>query len=143
LKATVKGREIGDGLISLLEGHDNRMTSAEIVLILESKTLGWQTDEARMARNDKVDTIKALAEECPTVGGIREKIKEIFDDNDKPGVLFSTIHKAKGCEWDRGFLIHPEQIPHKLAKTPEALEQERNLDYVWRTRFRKERYTVV
>lgn len=143
LKATVKGREIGDGLIALLEGQDNRMASAEIVQILESKTLGWQTDEARMARNDKVETIKALAEQCPTVGDIRSSIKDIFDDNDKPGVLFSTIHKAKGCEWDRGFLIHPEQIPHKLAKTPEAREQERNLDYVWRTRFRKERYTVI
>jgi len=143
LKATVKGRDIGDGLISLLD-EDDRTPSAEMVLILESKgPKGFQSDEARMARNDKVDTIKALAEQCATVGEIRKAIKDIFDDNEKPGVLYSTIHKAKGCEWDRGFLIHPELIPHKLAKTPEALEQERNLDYVWRTRFRKERYTVV
>lgn len=143
LKATVKGREIGDGLIAMLDDCDNRLSSTEMVEILERSATGYQTDEARMARNDKVDTIKALAERCATVGDIRQSIKDIFDDNECAGVLYSTIHKAKGCEWDRGFLIHPEQLPHKLAKTPEALEQERNLDYVWRTRFRKERYTVV
>ena len=143
LKGTVKGRDIGDGLLSLLEGHDNRMPSSEVVLILASVKKGYQTDEARMARDDKVETIKALAENCETVGEIRSSIKEIFDDNDKPGVLFSTIHKAKGTEYDRIYLLHPEKIPHKLATTPEALEQERNIDYVARTRGRKEFYRVI
>lgn len=144
LKGTVKGREIGEGLIAMIEGCDDDMPSPEVIVMLESKApKGYQTDEARMARNDKVDTIKALAQDCADAYTIRKAIGDIFDDNDRPGVLYSTIHKAKGCEWDRGFLIHPEKLPHKLAKTPEALEQERNLDYVWRTRFRKERYTVV
>lgn len=143
LRGKVAGREIGENLTMMLDDFDNQMTSAEVIGLLDAKPVGYQSDEARMARNDKVDTIKALGERCLTVGDIIKTIKMIFDDSNTPGVLYSTIHKAKGREWDRGFLIHPEKLPHKLAKTDEALDQERNLDYVWRTRFKRERYTVA
>jgi superfamily I DNA/RNA helicase len=62
-----------------------------------------------------------------------------FDPDDKTngkGIILSTIHRAKGMEWDRVFFLLPELIPSKAARALGGwhLEQEANLDYVARTR---------
>lgn len=48
--------------------------------------------------------------------------------------LLSTGHRAKGLEAKRVFILRPDLIPHKLAKTKEAREQEANLMWVMTTR---------
>lgn len=52
------------------------------------------------------------------------------------GILFSSIHKAKGLEADRVFILDLKgaSIPHPMAKSDWAKKQEYNLKYVAITR---------
>jgi DNA helicase-2/ATP-dependent DNA helicase PcrA len=57
----------------------------------------------------------------------------IFSD-DQVGVVFSSVHRAKGLEAKRVYILSPELMPHKMATKPWELEQERNIEYVAITR---------
>lgn len=58
-------------------------------------------------------------------------------------IIFSSIHRAKGLEANRVFILSPENLPHYLATTPQELLQEKNLHYVAITRAKKELIYVV
>ena len=63
------------------------------------------------------------------------KINAIFSDNaENGGIILSTIHKSKGLEADRVFIIHSELMPSKFAKKAWERTQEKNLIYVAYTR---------
>jgi DNA helicase-2/ATP-dependent DNA helicase PcrA len=54
-------------------------------------------------------------------------------------LILSTIHSAKGCEWDAVYIIHASDgnIPSDMATgSPEQIEEERRLLYVAMTRAR-------
>ena len=60
-------------------------------------------------------------------------------------VILSTVHSAKGGEWDVVFLIHASDgnIPSDMSlSTPEGLEEERRLCYVALTRARDHLYVT-
>ncbi|HUQ38852.1 MAG TPA: ATP-dependent helicase [Acidimicrobiales bacterium] len=60
-------------------------------------------------------------------------------------LILSTVHSAKGGEWDVVFLIHASDgnIPSDMAlSTPEGLEEERRLLYVALTRARDHLYVT-
>jgi len=52
--------------------------------------------------------------------------------------MLSTIHKAKGLEADRVFLLQPELIPSKFAVEDWEIEQEQKLLFVAYSRPKKE-----
>ena len=54
----------------------------------------------------------------------------------KDGITLSTMHRAKGLEWDYVFIINcvDGTIPHSNPMTPEEIEEERRLFYVAMTR---------
>ena len=54
----------------------------------------------------------------------------------------STIHKSKGLEADNIFIIEPQLMPAKWAQQEWEFEQEKNLDYVARTRAKHNLYYV-
>jgi DNA helicase II / ATP-dependent DNA helicase PcrA len=58
---------------------------------------------------------------------------------DQGGVTLSTLHKAKGLEWDAVFLVALTEgsLPSAYAKTAEQLSEERRLFYVGITRARR------
>lgn len=56
----------------------------------------------------------------------------------KTPMKLSTIHKAKGLENDKIFLICPELIPSRFATQLWQLKQEQNLLYVAITRAKKD-----
>jgi DNA helicase-2/ATP-dependent DNA helicase PcrA len=61
---------------------------------------------------------------------------------DEEYVVLSTIHSAKGCEWDVVYLIHAADgvIPSDMADGDAAYDEERRLLYVAMTRARDDLY---
>lgn len=113
---------------------------------------------------DQIDTLEALVEgflltgpEDTSVVALKAFIESKFegeegdqdeDGNPKEGprpVVFSTVHKAKGLETDRVFIIEPSKMPHPMAmKSGKAWqkEQEYNILYVAITRPRHSLFFV-
>lgn len=120
-----------------------------------------------IALQDKHDCLVAFTEGCQTVADVENKIGSVFADKRCPkcgkayrtedkvcsvpscrsaelelpsGVRLSSIHRSKGLEADRVFLLQPEgaTVPHPMAKKQWELEQEWNLKYVALTRARRE-----
>lgn len=85
---------------------------------------------------DKVNALLFLAKLSSNIDDLKSKINTIFTDNVK-GVVLSTIHKAKGLEADRVFIIRPDLIPLPNTRGWQ-LNQEKNLEYVAYTRAKKE-----
>src|SRR5262249_2774348 len=61
---------------------------------------------------------------------------------DEEYVVLSTIHSAKGCEWDVVYIIHAADgvIPSDMSDGEAAYEEERRLLYVAMTRARDALY---
>lgn len=147
-KATVRGRDIGAGLQKLSE---RLMRKTGNWLDYWSALDAWQhAQTARCTRkgqeatiqwiDDQADTLRAIAERCDSLSELTETICSVFDDQQGEGVIFSSIHKAKGLEADRVVYLAPELVPHPMAlKTgrSEIIQQEHNLDYVARTRAKR------
>jgi DNA helicase-2/ATP-dependent DNA helicase PcrA len=94
----------------------------------------WDSEAALMAC---YETINADDTERLCV-----EIAYLFSD-DRPGVWLSTVHKAKGLEEDRVFILKPSRLPlvWKGQQSWER-EQELNLKYVAVTRAKKELFFV-
>ena len=88
------------------------------------------------AIHDRYDAIEALCEGASDVGEAMLNLEKIFDG--KRGVKLSTIHKAKGLEADNVYFLGRAELPCKWAKTPEAIQQEKNLIYVGITRAKRQ-----
>ena len=54
-------------------------------------------------------------------------------------IILSTVHQAKGLEWEVVFLMHltSDSFPHSLCTTKDEIEEERRLFYVAITRAKK------
>jgi DNA helicase-2/ATP-dependent DNA helicase PcrA len=64
---------------------------------------------------------------------------------DEDWLVLSTIHSAKGCEWDAVYLIHAADgcLPSDMSTgTEEEIDEERRLTYVAMTRARNFLYVV-
>ena len=63
---------------------------------------------------------------------------------DEEYVVLSTIHSAKGCEWDVVYVIHAADgvLPSDMVKEEADLEEERRLLYVAMTRARNVLYVT-
>jgi superfamily I DNA/RNA helicase len=109
---------------------------SEVVKLMSAKK------ESRAASlDDQTNTIIALASQCETISDLNVRIAEVFND-ERQGVTFSSIHKAKGLEAERVFILLPEIIPHKMSRQSWQLEQEYNLKYVAITRAKSELFFV-
>lgn len=84
--------------------------------------------------DETIKIIEVLTKENDTPEMVIDRVKKIFKETKSNGICLSTIHKSKGLEADRVFILHPELMPSNQAKTPTELEQENNLIYVAYTR---------
>ena len=148
-KACVRGRDIGASLIEVIDRFDTEsMTEFSIrldeyfrrefeKLIDHGKEL--QADNLK----DRVETILMVMGECLTdeVSELRNKFKMLFSD-DRMAVTFSSIHRAKGLEADRVFILRPDLMPHPKAKQEWEAQQELNCQYVAYTRAKLSLYFV-
>lgn len=84
--------------------------------------------------NEKIQVIEALSDGLKNPNDVISKIHTIFSDTKKVGICLSNIHKSKGLESERVFILQPELMPSKYAKLDWQIEQENNLMYVAYTR---------
>ena len=114
------------------------------------RSLGWTQEppEVRGAVRDRWETLNALmmlAEEAPKGTTLREFVDELFErqagqhDPTRAAVTLSTIHAAKGLEWDSVYIagLSDGLLPISYARTEDAIDEERRLLYVGVTRARK------
>jgi DNA helicase-2/ATP-dependent DNA helicase PcrA len=144
------GKDISTGLKSTINRIAGGKTSDQMKSVeFMSRLQRWadREIERRPARKhsvlDKRDALFALTEHHQTVGAIRKHIDRLYvDENDeerrKAEFQLSTIHKAKGREWDRVGFLDAHLIPAKWARQDWELEQEDNLAYVGVTRAKQE-----
>ena len=86
-------------------------------------------------------SLSLLAESSHSVKALEKSIDEIFNPK-KNAIVLSSIHKAKGLEYDRVFLLRPDLLPNKFAKSDEELQQERNLMFVAITRSKSQFFYI-
>ena len=85
----------------------------------------------------QLDTIKSMESLPRTVKtrlDLEMFVDDMFSDEGQEGIQLSTIHRAKGLESDKVFIICPSLIPSHLATLDWELEEERHLQYVMCTR---------
>ncbi len=148
--ARARGRDIGVGLVALVRTLARRsgFTMARLAGALDAhvrhlehelqSASGGRGSEERIAMavaaaQDRAATILAIAQEARPhdAEALIAAITDIFTgDEDGRCVLLSTVHKAKGLEADRVWIIAPQTMPHPKAKTPDQIEQEDNIRYV-------------
>ena len=143
IKAVIIGRDIGRNLMALMRKvqksakvYDLHETLWELQQYADREVSKlYMADKAMRAQSlrDRVDTILALSDGCNSIGDLQTKINLVFSD-DKQGIAFSTVHKAKGLEAARVFILHPELMPYPKASKPWERQQEKNIEYVAKTR---------
>ncbi len=82
---------------------------------------------------DRVETLRFICNECSSVAELMAKIEMLFSDNNT-GVVFSSVHRAKGLEADNVYILRPDLMPHPKAKKAWETQQEMNGMYVAQTR---------
>jgi superfamily I DNA/RNA helicase len=147
----IEGKDIGAGLVALAQKwkvQDLNKLSERLVAFRNrevSKLLEKGQETKAEQVEDKVDTLLVLLARCKeqnkhNVFDLVALIKSMFSDSDdkftnKNLVTLSSVHKSKGLEWNRVFLLGREQfMPSKYAKKQWQKDQERNLIYVAVTR---------
>jgi DNA helicase-2/ATP-dependent DNA helicase PcrA len=102
------------------------------------------TEGRIQALEDRADALREayLGFDAENVKQFCKSIEGLFDD-ERPGIVLSTVHRAKGLEAPRVFIHRPEKLPLVRAKQQKwEVEQERNLTYVAYTRAKSELYFI-
>ena len=151
-KARIMGGDIGRSLIKMVEDTKRKREEwsmenmfnriyADLEKVKKSimRKEGLNSDEAKETQSyetakEKISVIEMLSKNADKPTDLIVKIDLIFSDNNKEGIVLSTIHKSKGLEADNVFIIHPELMPSKFAEQDWEIQQEENLRYVAYTR---------
>jgi superfamily I DNA/RNA helicase len=146
----VEGREIGTGLIKLarrwkLKTLDQLLNKLEDYQARQTaKFMSRDQEERVQALVDQVDCLRIVINRClslkqTSIDDLVASIESMFGntkDGEQPPVLtLSTVHKSKGREWQRVYILgRAKYMPSPYAKKAWQIEQESNLEYVAITR---------
>lgn len=148
------GRDLGKGLLSLIEKMHTPSIDKLSERLHEYRTREMQKFVERdlpakaASVADKVDCLEAILQHLPeddrTVAALQTSIRGLFgDDQDpKPRLTLSTVHKAKGKEWPQVAILCDFLMPAVYAREAWEREQEDHVQYVAWTRA-KERLIFV
>ena len=143
----ILGRDLGEGLISLVdkmnaEGMDQLEERLQAFCDRETEKFmrdgNWAAVEAVSDRIKCIQVvINSLLEDERTIPRLHASIRNLFNTQDGI-VTLSTIHRVKGMEWNRVWILRPDLLPHPLAQKTWEKIQERNLKYVAITRAKRD-----
>lgn len=122
----VVGKDIQIGLERLVGVSGAKLTDDVNKLIRKGKK------EQAANLEDRWTAVSIIARGCNSNEEVKAKIATLFASGS--GVTLSTIHKAKGLEWETVFLLDWNLLPSRYAESDAAKTQERNLQYVAVTR---------
>ncbi len=150
--ARIEGKDIGASLIGVVK----RFHANSIEHYLQ-RLEGWKQSEMKRANaksrfpeqkiteiNEKAEMLEAVCEGCTTVQSIILRLESLFIDSNrdkKPAVIFSSVHKYKGLEADKVFLLESTfrlKFNGKNPKKPDPAQEfeNQNIRYVAITRAR-------
>ena len=143
--ARIEGRDVGKALLGIV-----KKLKAKSVPHFMDKVEAWGEKQMRRwsgtknfaakseAIADHVATLQAVAEGAASVGEIEKRLLTLFADSGdkdaKPAVVLSSVHRAKGLEWNRTFLLRNTFMKSRPNMTPGDKESESNIYYVALTR---------
>ena len=153
IAARIEGRDIARQLISMA-----RTLKASNIEDFLTKLEAWkakQISRLASAKNadkkieqieDIAETLRVIAESAESVGEVERKLNDLFQDSSEPGkyapcVILSSVHKAKGLEWSRVFILSHTFARRKESK-PGDVAEAANIYYVAITRSKRELYLV-
>jgi superfamily I DNA/RNA helicase len=140
VSARIEGRDIGRQLLGMVKqfraksipDYIQRVESwfnKQVARYGKLKNADTKISTAR----DIADTLQAVADGCAGVKDIENRIYSLFQDTDsnsKPAVVLSSVHKAKGLEWERVFILN------STFRTGQGIEED-NIRYVAMTRVKR------
>lgn len=139
----VVGRDIGTGLAALVKkmkavSLPDLRSKLDAFVQKESKSLNPDQLSSLL---DRVATIDVFADNCTSPQGVIDRIEGMFADEAGQYLRLSTVHKAKGLEFPRVFILNPELIGSRVKNAADG-QSERNIWYVAITRAQKELYFI-
>ena len=84
--------------------------------------------------------VSRLQKSSKTLGkkSLKQQVCAAFSNEDTNRVILSSVHKAKGREADRVFLLFPHLMPAEYARTKEAIRGEACIQFVALTRAKRD-----
>ena len=145
ISPNVLGRDIGKGLVTLCNKWKSVTTINALLEKLRSTyelaVTKAKGDESKVvALSDQIETIKIFADECPDnrVSTLVSIINNFFSDATDNRITLCTVHKSKGLEWHKVFLLDPDKFQPSWVRMEWQQIQERNIEYVAITRAKEE-----
>jgi DNA helicase-2/ATP-dependent DNA helicase PcrA len=150
----IEGRDVGKGIVKLMQrwkikSLDQLEKKLEDYLARSTTRLLAAKKESKLAEiEDQVETIKVIIDQCRSekkysIDDAVAYVEGLFGDKVKNMLVLSSIHKAKGREWERVFwLDRLGTCPSKWARQAWQQEQEVNLMYVAATRSKDQLFDV-
>lgn len=164
-KAYVKGKDIAESIQMIVDKlimhmqkerkplHEYKEALEEELREIERKLSEQGVQNPKMHNKylnfkEKKNIIEMLANKTGDIKSLKEILDHVFDEPEahkqtneqfnSSRIMLSTIHKSKGLETNRVFILRKELIPSKYAKQPWQFIQEQNLKFVMITRAKKE-----
>ena len=149
MSARVRGRDIGEQLNAIVRAVTeqplyrweefgrwlNTYADRQIDKLAQREGSENQIESLR----DRVEAVRVCYQsfEVESAQQLMEEIEKLFND-DEPDIILSTVHKSKGLENDRIFVLYPEKLPLIWEGQQDwEFSQEMNLRYVALTRAKK------
>lgn len=146
-KAIIRGKEIGSQLINLIKRFETDDLGEFGISLAEwyekeaSKYMNSGKEMQAILLTDKVETLQYIMGECSSVTELMSKINLLFNDNNI-GIIFSSVHRAKGLEAENVYILRPDLMPHPKAGEGWQQQQEKNALYVAQTRSKANMFIV-
>lgn len=140
IPANIQGRDLGKNLNAMIK--KSKANSVESFLTWLDEYEGMEVMRlAKIKRStdiisDKAECLRILCDGARTLNEVQENMDKLFKDGDDTNrVILSSIHRSKGLERDRVFVLNNTL---KIGKN----QEESNLGYVAYTRAKRELYLV-
>lgn len=148
VRAFIRGRDIGADLTRILnrvleDMRDHSDMDEAVRLLNEAGEEERVKLERRRANSvviqtleDKYDCLVEVIQNSKSIQQARNYLETMFDDSDETNaVQLTSVHKAKGLEASRVYVLEPSNMPLNFANQQAwEAEQERNIMYVAFTR---------